>query len=152
MNHDMNNLSHSPAPFDPTERCQGRPCANYRPGHAVHVIHARRIGSTPWGWRDAIVTAVDDQHLVVGYLEGGATVTLWHHLPLDGVLVEGSPVRVHERYHALGHPGGWLSVRIAGGGLGPVPDPEVEEAWAQEVTGGVVDLATGRGVPLDHRG
>jgi hypothetical protein len=31
-----------------------------------------------------------------------------------------------------------------------VPDPENPEVWAQETTAGVVDLSTGRALPLDH--
>lgn len=35
-------------------------------------------------------------------------------------------------------------------GLGAVPEPPETNPWEAEVTGGVVDLATGRGPALDH--
>ena len=31
-------------------------CRSYLPGHHTHWIHAKHVGRTPWGWRDAVVT------------------------------------------------------------------------------------------------
>jgi len=36
-------------------------------------------------------------------------------------------------------------------GLGDVPDPDVPELWSHDITGGVVDLSTGRGIALDQQ-
>ena len=116
----------------------------------MHFIHARHIGETPWGWRDGVVESVGpDGWVHVRYLAEDAVVRVWHHDPLAQLLAVGDPVRVHERYYSLGGLFGWLNV-VVRGGLGPVPQPDNAELWAQETTGGVVDLSTGRGLALDH--
>lgn len=135
------------------------PCRSYWSGHNMHFIHARHLGETPWGWRDGLVEAMDeDGWVAVRYLVGGdvgpgggpsATVRVWHHSPLADLLDVGHPVRVHERYCALGGPFGWLNVAVRDG-LGPVSEPASAELWEDEVTGGAVDLSTGRALPLDH--
>jgi hypothetical protein len=124
-------------------------CSAYWPGHNMHFIHAKHVGRTPWGWRDGIVESVTDGWAEVRYLLEEGRVSVWHHTELATLLSPGDPVRVHERFHALGGPFGWLNVEVRGG-LGAVPDPEEPDVWAQETTGGVVDLSTGRALPLDH--
>ncbi len=123
-------------------------CRSYLPGHHTHWIHAKHIGRTPWGWRDAVVTGFDAGWTAVAYVESGRPVRLWHHVDLAGELAVGAPVRVHERYYVLGGPFGWVNV-VVEGGLGPVPEPADPAAWADRVTGGVQDLGTGRGLALD---
>lgn len=123
-------------------------CHSYHPGHQVHAIHAKRVGQTPWGWRDAVVVEAVDRVLTVEYLQGGRAV-LWHHVPLGHELPPGSPLRVHERYYVIGAPLGWLNVLVTEG-IGAVPEPEEPMLWAPEATWGVADLSTGRAIPLDH--
>ena len=123
-------------------------CRSYLPGHHTHWIHAKHVGRTPWGWRDAVVSGVDGGWTTVTYVESGRPVRLWHHVDLAAELVVGSPVRVHEGYYVLGGPFGWLNV-VVQGGLGPVPEPADPAAWADQVTGGVQDLGTGRALALD---
>jgi len=125
-------------------------CRSFHPGHHTHWIHARRLGETPWGWRDAVVREVDGCSITVVYLDGGRPVRLWHHEPLTDELEVGGPVRLHEQYYALGSPLGWLNV-VVRGGRGPVPVPADPAAWEDETTGGVQDLRTGRAVALDWR-
>jgi hypothetical protein len=121
----------------------------------MHVIHAKRITETPWGWRDAVVSRVDAQRVRVRCIEPDLEVALWHHRDLAVELPVGSPVRLHVGYHALGWPAGWVNVRLEECGLGPVPPPEDLEAWlaAHGQTRpqvAVVDLSEGRAVALDH--
>ena len=59
-------------------------------------------------------------------------------------------MRVHEQYYVLGGPFGWVNVVVTGG-LGAVPEPADPSAWDGQVTGGVQDLSTGRGLALDWR-
>lgn len=132
-----------------TTRCTGEPCQSYRPGHHMHVSHARRIGETPWGWRDAIVTAISGQVIAVGYVHDDACPTVWHHRSLIEYLRPGDPVRLHERYYALGCAAGWFNVVIEAG-LGPVPEPDDPSVWAAQTSVGIVDMATGAALPMDH--
>ena len=123
-------------------------CRSYLPGHNTHWIHAKHVGRTPWGWRDAVVTGLEDGWTAVTYLESGHRLRLWHHVDLARELVVGAPVRVHEQYDVLGGPFGWVNC-VVRGGLGPVPEPADPTDWADRVTGGVQDLGTGRGLALD---
>lgn len=127
----------------------GGHCQLYWAGHNTHWIHAKHVGRTPWGWRDAVVTGIDDRWLTVAYVVEQVELRLWHHSVLAGEVTVGSPVRLHEEYYVLGGPFGWLNV-IVEGGLGAVPEPANPGAWAAEVTGGVQDLATGRALAVDH--
>ena len=111
----------------------GGPCGSYRPGHALHFIHAHRLGRTPWGWRDGTLVGVDGNLLRVGYSVERGTAEMWHHRPLGDVLAVGTPVRVHERLHAIGGPFGWANVEVRSG-LGPVPEPEEPALWRSETT------------------
>ena len=129
--------------FGGAEQCQA-----YHPGHHTHWIHARRLGETPWGWRDAVVSGVDGGWISVTYVESGRQLELWHHADLRDELAVGAPVRVHEQYYALGGPFGWLNV-VVRGGAGPVPEPADLAAWEAQQTGGVQDLRTGRALALD---
>lgn len=126
----------------------GRVCGSYRPGHNMHVIHANHAGRTPWGWRDATVVEVLPTGVVVLAYEGRpATFTVWHHDDLTSELCPGTEVQVHEEYGALAGQLGWISVKVRGG-LGAVPAPGDLGPWVDDITFGVVDLGTGRGVEL----
>ena len=103
-------------------------CRSFLPGHHTHWIHAKHVGRTPWGWRDAVVTGVDGGWTTVAYVESGHAVRLWHHVELAAELAVGAPVRVHEGYYVLGGPFGWVNV-VVDGGLGPVPEPADPAAW-----------------------
>ena len=46
-------------------------CRSYLPGHHTHWIHAKHIGRTPWGWRDAVVTGFDAGWTTVAYVDSG---------------------------------------------------------------------------------
>lgn len=59
------------------------PCQSYHPGHNLHVIHAKHIGRTHWGWRDGVVVSSKEGDMVVEYLETEHRVRLWHHASLD---------------------------------------------------------------------
>ena len=126
-------------------------CELYVDGHCTHWIHAERVGGTPWGWRDAVVSGVDGGWITATYVESGCQVQLWHHADLAGEAAGGEPVRVHEQYHVLGGPFGWLNV-VVRGGLGAVPEPADPAVWAPLATGGVQDLSTGRALALDWVG
>lgn len=95
---------------------------NYQAGHDLHVIHARRIAESPWGWRSGTVTSYVDELLTVDYVFEDGTVEIWHNrlVPVE----PGTPVRVHERYYALELAGVWFNVELCRGGLGAVPEPE----------------------------
>jgi hypothetical protein len=134
-----------PTPCQPSGSCQ-----LYAPGHHLHVIHAGRLGMTPWGWRDGVVTAASsDGWVEVDYVGEDGQVRAWHHEDLTGELAVGSLVRVHEQYYALSAPFGWLNLHLTGG-LGPVPQPADLEPFRGQFSTGVVDLATGRGVAIDQ--
>ena len=128
-------------------RAGGR-CELYWPGHNTHWIHAKHVGRTPWGWRDAVVAGLDGLLVSVRYLLEDHELQVWHHEDLSTELRLGDPVRVHEQYHVLGGAFGWVNVVVTGG-LGEVPEPAEPSAWAAETTGGVQDLGTGRGLALD---
>ncbi len=92
---------------------------------------------------------MDGRWLTVEYVVEPAVLRLWHHTSLRAELSVGSPVRVHEQYYVLGAPFGWLNVIIEGG-LGSVPEPAEPAVWAEQMTGGVQDMAPGRALALDH--
>lgn len=81
-------------------------------------------------------------------VEGAAV--LWHHRSLEAEISVGEPLRAHERYYVIGAPMGWLSVRVESG-IGPVPEPPDISLWSAEQSFAVVDLATGRGIAVDHQ-
>ncbi len=125
-------------------------CQAYGPGHNLHSIHARKIGESPWGWRDGVVVEATNQGFVtIEYALEPGRVEAWHHDPVVGKLPTGSPVRVHEGFYVLSSALGWVNLLVSSG-LGAVPTPDETDLWQGEVTGGVVDLSTGRGVALDH--
>ena len=126
----------------------GRNCGSFRPGHNMHVIPATRVGGTPWGWRDATVIEVEPNgRLVMAYAGRATPLTAWHHVDLTAELWPGCVVEVHEQYGALAGPLGWISVKVKGG-IGPVPAPRDVTPWLDQMTSGVVDLSTGRGIEL----
>lgn len=125
-------------------------CQAYWPGHNLHWIHARKIGESPWGWRDGVVSDCStDGFVTIQYALELGRVEAWHHDAVIGELEDGTPVRVHEGFYALSSPMGWFNLLISSG-LEAVPEPQDKGPWQPEVTGGVVDLATGRGLALDH--
>ena len=132
----------------PCSARNGASCELYFPGHHTHWIHASRVGSTPWGWRDALVGGIDGRWITLTYLESGRRVRVWHHASLAGEVEVGAPVRLHEQYYVLGGPFGWPNV-VVRGGLGAVPEPADRAAWERSMTGGVQDLSTGRALALD---
>ena len=123
---------------------------SYHPGYELHFIHARHLGRTPWGWRAGTVSEVREDGVSVDYLLEPGHVEVWHHEALP--VVVGTPVRVHEQYHAIDVDGAWRNVRLTGG-LGGVPEPVGTGTWADEVQAAVVvDLARGEAVvpvPVD---
>jgi len=126
-------------------------CGSFAPGHNMHWIQARLLGESPWGWRDAVVRSVHGGRAVAAYVHENGSVSASHHVALDTLVSVGDPIRVHEGYAALATAGGLLlSVELAEG-LGDVPDPDVPELWSHDLTGGVVDLSTGRGIALDQQ-
>ena len=141
----MTGRSNDPFACSPSE---GR-CGSFGHGHLMHWIHTKRIGESPWGWRDGTVNGVDGRWLTVRYLMEPGHVRVWHHESLADVIALGSPVRVHEEYHALGGLFGWVNV-LLDSGVGQVPAPEDPSPWAAEMTVGVTDLASGRALPMDH--
>ena len=127
-------------------------CQSYHPGHNVHVIHAGKVGESPWGWRDGVVTSVEASGwLTVEYTSEGGRVEAWHHQDLVAELPVGTPVRVHEQWRMLASPEAWLHLSIAAG-PGPVEKPAFVELWDDQVTYGVVDLSTGRAVEVPTDG
>ena len=125
-------------------------CRLYWPGHHMHVIHARKIGESPWGWRDALVTHLGPGGwLTVDYVLEDGRMVGWHHEDLSDVLTLGSPVRVHEGLWSLAGRFGWVNLFVREG-AGAIEKPNDPEQWDGQVTGGVVDLSTGRALPLDH--
>lgn len=125
-------------------------CTFYGGGHNMHPSHARRVGETPWGWRDAVVASVTpDGWIGFDYVVESGHVVAWHHQDLSAQLALGVPVRVHEGYFTLGTPFGWLCLFIESG-LGPVPEPRHPELWQTQMASGVVNMATGRALPMDH--
>jgi hypothetical protein len=105
-------------------------------------------GESPWGWRDAVVTAMRGLEVTVEYVTDEGRPVLWHHRPLEEYVAVGDPVRMHERYSLMDARGHWFSVRLADG-LGPVADPDHPELWLAETTVAVVDHAAGVGLPVE---
>lgn len=140
------------SPFDQTAPCVE--CRRYQRGHLMHAIHAKWVGLTPWGWRDAVVTGTDGLTVSLEYVDVPGAPTVWHHRGdlVDSVEV-GDPVALHEEYWALSVQTRWFGVAIRDG-VGNVPEPSRDEqAWWQRHVGTTpvaTDLATGIGLPLDH--
>jgi hypothetical protein len=134
-----------------TEPCTDDACWSFTAGHRMHHIQARLTGESPWGWRDGTVVAADGHWLHIAYTLEQACPKVWHHEPLEPAFPVGTPIRLHERFHVLGSPGGWLNV-IVQEGLGSIPEPAEPAAWTAEITHGAVDMGTGVGLPLDHVG
>ena len=65
----------------------------------MHQIHARHIGQSPWGWRDALVVRVEGLFLTLRYLAEDVEFTAWHHAELP--LMPGDPVRVNQSHSAV---------------------------------------------------
>lgn len=119
-------------------------CQNYGPGHTMHWVHAKQVGKTPWGWRDGFARTTADV-IVVAYA-GGGSIEVWHHRRLD--FPPGTPVRVHEQFHALAVASLWINVDIRNGGAGAVLEPSIPELWAAEMQAGITSVVEGTGVGL----
>ena len=100
------------------------------------------------GWRDGIVEECGGHTVRIRYLTQDATVVCWHHNDLSRQLRPGAPVRLHEEFHMLAIPRAWICVLVTDG-LGRVPTPDNPELWNSEIVPGIVDLATGIGLPTD---
>lgn len=131
------------------QQCISDPCRSRHPGHRLHEIQAELTEGSPWGWRDGVVTAVDGQWLHITYRVEQGRPRVWCHAPLGTDFPIGTPVRLHERFHVLGSPSGWLSVIIRDG-LGSVQDPAEPANWTAEMTQHAVDSGSELGRPLDH--
>jgi hypothetical protein len=117
-------------------------------GHRMHWIHAKQVGRTPWGWRSGTVLSVDGQWVTVVYTRRPGIVRLWHHEELGAALRPGTRVRVHEAYHALAGPFGWVNVLVHGG-HGLRRRPRRLRRWARRASVPVVDLSTGRALAME---
>lgn len=118
-------------------------CDAYRPGHLLHVIHARLLQEDPRGWRAVTVCRIEGREILLVDVRG-QVVLGWHHRLLTGVLATGEPALVHPRRHALRAGGVVVNVRLSGA---PHPDPR---AAGDAVVGPlVVDLSTGRALTVD---
>lgn len=81
---------------------QGMMCVHDRPGHNLGAIQLRLATVAASGWVDAVVRSVgDDGWLELERWTDGSSITAWHHTPLEGRLVPGSIVAVHDRYAVL---------------------------------------------------
>jgi len=143
---DLNTL----APADCIIDADDERCRSYAPGHNMHCIHAKHVGLSPWGWRDAVVTNMHpDGRIELDYIDEDGSVVVWNHADLTRLIAPGDPVRVHEGLHALGGPFGWFNMFVATG-IGPVTEPVHPELWAAQMSWGVTDLSTGIAIALDH--
>jgi hypothetical protein len=96
----------TPAPVRRDELCMcghGGVCSSFEPGHAVHLIQARVVASTPSEWVDAIVTAGSDADgtLLLHTLADGTAISLWNGAGAAAAAPVGTPVAYHPRYHTL---------------------------------------------------
>lgn len=123
-------------------------CDRFEPGHNLHWELAGYVAWTPWGWRDAVVTATGSPLVALQYVAADHGFTVWHHRDLE--LPLGAPVRVHEGGGALAGPFGWASVVVVDG-LGAVDDPADPELWRPEVVRPVLDLTSGYVTPKPWR-
>lgn len=143
---DLNTL----APADCIIATDSHRCRSYAPGHNMHAIHAKHVGLSPWGWRDAVIASLTpDGWIAINYVTEDGGALLWNHADLSRLVAPGSPVRVHEGLHALGGSFGWVNVFLASG-IGPVPEPEHPQLWAGQMSWGVTNLSTGLALALDH--
>jgi hypothetical protein len=92
----------------------GGACSTFGPGHAVHLMQARLVASTPSEWVDAIVEAIDDRtgEIVLRAVADGGALRLWSASRTPGSTKTGEPVAVHPRYHALSAGGRLSNVAI----------------------------------------
>lgn len=126
--------------FDSRRVCEPD-CSQYRPGHRMHFIQHRLAVSTPWAWRSALVLWVKDNEALLTYWEHEATFSLWHHQPLDGLIIESQTVELNENFHVLRADDFW-SVTVTGG-LGKVATPPNLKEWANRVGHNVYDPEMG---------
>lgn len=103
MSRSQNRLTTAPVRQDAICMCaRGGACSSFAPGHAVHLIQARVISATPREWVDAIVTTADaDEGSILVHTLDGRPVALWNGAGAAAELPAGTPVAIHERYHAL---------------------------------------------------
>ena len=116
-------------------------CTAYRPGHALHVIHARLIGENPRRWRTVTVSRIEGRELLL-VDEAGAVVVAWHHRLLTDIVAPGDRAAVHDRHNAMAVGGTVLNVRLTGTLSATIP-----AAGEADMPGTVVvDLSSGRGL------
>ncbi|MFH5821361.1 hypothetical protein [Georgenia sp. AZ-5] len=108
-----------PAPCTPADG----PCRSYRPRHLVHMIQAKYLRLTPDGWRDGIVGELGPRGTAVVHYLAGGRVTVWNHHGFAVAAPAGSPVRIHERYHALQSGRAVLCVQVLGRAAAQVTVP-----------------------------
>ncbi len=112
-------------------RCSLASCALFAPGHAMNVNHAKSLTQTPWEWRDARVTALAGEVVSATLVDTDIELELWHHRDLSRDLAVGDRVRVHERFHALGWPYGWVNALLLRVGQAALAGPPAAppEQW-----------------------
>lgn len=81
----------------------GRACSSFAPGHAVHLIQARRVAATPAEWVDAVVTRVcpDDGEIELTTWHADGRIRLWNGAGGADAATLGEPVAYHPRHHVL---------------------------------------------------
>ncbi|MEZ3160622.1 hypothetical protein AB1K54_08730 [Microbacterium sp. BWT-B31] len=82
-------------------RIHDKTCIVYRAGHCLHPIQLRHLRERPQHWRDGMVADVERQTATITYVHEAATISVWHHMPLDRWLIVGEPVSVHENLNTL---------------------------------------------------
>jgi hypothetical protein len=77
-------------------------CTGHGAGHAMLALQERVAAATPRKWRDhVVVSASSNGWLELAPIEHGDTVWVWNHADLSERIEPGSPVALHELYHAL---------------------------------------------------
>lgn len=101
--------------FHPVTNCTGNRsnCTSFGVGHNTHTVRATLAGTSPRGWRKAVVEEIDGLCLTVSYADGTDAFMLWHHRPLDVFLSQGSAVRLHDQQALLEVDSRWLSVAVS---------------------------------------
>ncbi|NUT58410.1 MAG: hypothetical protein HOQ00_06135 [Agromyces sp.] len=126
--------------------CESTPCRSFLPGHQMHPIHAGAVGRTPEGWRDGVITTIDDGVVTIDYLLEDASTVVWYHRDVRGSVRMGEPVAVHEQYHALQIGRRLLNVTISTGARSAPATPALGRPERHVF---VVDLESGEGEPLE---
>jgi hypothetical protein len=75
-------------------------------------VRATLAGTTPRGWRTAVVEEVNGLCITL-CTDEEEPVVVWHHQPLDTYLPVGANVRLHAEHALLEIESHWLSVAIS---------------------------------------